>query len=363
MFLRDAWYCAAWSTELSDTPLGRTILGEKLVLFRGKGGKALALGGVCPHRFAPLHEGKIVEGVIQCPYHGLRFGPTGQCVLNPHGPADLPRLAVSRYPLVERHGALWIWMGDPELLDEAAIPPLTMHDDPEIICSFDRTPVKCHYEMLNDNLLDFTHVEFLHPFLAMEKRDFDMIVEDRSVTQVTQTLNQPKSGVFQLYWPEGPERIDSFTSLRWEAPANMVLTVRATAPGSSDDGIVVYNAHLVTPETETSSHYFWSMARDFQKDVPGFTEAMHNASAELITKEDGWILELAQNNMDAETDIIALQAAVLPSDKCAMRARLVIKQMLRAEARRRQETVPEGPRAETARQGDFEAGGSAVHRG
>jgi len=86
-YLRNAWYVAAWSDNLADGQLlSRTILKEPIVLFRKSDGNVGALQDRCPHRFAPLHMGKIVGGDrVQCPYHGLEFDSSGACVLNPHG--------------------------------------------------------------------------------------------------------------------------------------------------------------------------------------------------------------------------------------------------------------------------------------
>ncbi|HEY6992180.1 MAG TPA: Rieske 2Fe-2S domain-containing protein, partial [Xanthobacteraceae bacterium] len=74
-YLRNAWYVAAWSDDLADGQLlPRTILKQPIVLYRKPDGNVAALEDRCPHRFAPLHMGKIVAGDrVQCPYHGLEF--------------------------------------------------------------------------------------------------------------------------------------------------------------------------------------------------------------------------------------------------------------------------------------------------
>jgi phenylpropionate dioxygenase-like ring-hydroxylating dioxygenase large terminal subunit len=63
-YLRNAWYVAAWSDDLGDGQLlSRTILRETIVLYRKSDGNVAALQDRCPHRFAPLHMGKIVMGI------------------------------------------------------------------------------------------------------------------------------------------------------------------------------------------------------------------------------------------------------------------------------------------------------------
>ncbi len=121
-FLRNAWYCAGWAADLGAEPITRTYLNEPVLLYRMRDGRAVAIGERCPHRFAPLHKGKLRDDCIECPYHGLRFDASGACVHNPHGDGAIPKAArVKAYPLVEQYGALWIWMGDPSLADESAL--------------------------------------------------------------------------------------------------------------------------------------------------------------------------------------------------------------------------------------------------
>ena len=72
-FLRNAWYCAAWSNEITRTPLARTLLNEKVVMYRKEAGGIVALANVCAHRYAPMDKGKLHGDVIACPYHGMRY--------------------------------------------------------------------------------------------------------------------------------------------------------------------------------------------------------------------------------------------------------------------------------------------------
>src|SRR5947207_10718713 len=83
MPLRNAWYIAAWADELGAEPVARRICGEPLVLFRDKANQAAALADRCCHRAAPLHMGTVVEGGLQCGYHGLIFDGLGRCVAIP----------------------------------------------------------------------------------------------------------------------------------------------------------------------------------------------------------------------------------------------------------------------------------------
>src|SRR5947207_3301870 len=113
MLLRNAWYIAAWADELGASPLARRICNEPVVLFRDGDGRAAALEDRCCHRAAPLHLGAVVEGGIQCGYHGLTFDASGRCVAIP-GQSRIPEEArVRPYPVVEKNQLVWLWMGDP----------------------------------------------------------------------------------------------------------------------------------------------------------------------------------------------------------------------------------------------------------
>ncbi len=81
--VRDAWYVGAWAHELDDGPVARKLLGEEVVMFRMKDGKAGALEDRCPHRGVRLSLGQAVDKGLQCGYHGMVFGCDGGCTDNP----------------------------------------------------------------------------------------------------------------------------------------------------------------------------------------------------------------------------------------------------------------------------------------
>jgi len=113
MLLRNAWYIAAWADELREAPLARRICNDPIVLFQDRAGKPAALVDRCCHRSAPLRLGKIVDGGIQCGYHGLIFDASGHCVTIP-GQRLIPENArVRSYPVAEKNRLVWLWMGDP----------------------------------------------------------------------------------------------------------------------------------------------------------------------------------------------------------------------------------------------------------
>ena len=129
-YLRNVWYVAGWADELGEKPQAKIFLEEPVALFRDEAGIARALYGRCPHRFAPLGAGCVIDGTLACPYHGLRFDGSGTCVHNPHQGEEPPKASVPAFPLVERYRLLWIWLGDAALADPATIPDFAWLDDP-----------------------------------------------------------------------------------------------------------------------------------------------------------------------------------------------------------------------------------------
>ena len=163
MFIRNAWYIAAWADELGQKPLARRICDEPVVLFRDQAGRAAALVDRCCHRAAPLSKGELVPAGIQCGYHGLVFDGSGRCVAVP-GQANISdSVRVRSYPLVEKNQFVWIWMGDAAAADASKIVDFPYHDDKaQWPNKHDCYPIRANYMLMVDNLMDLTHLGYLH---------------------------------------------------------------------------------------------------------------------------------------------------------------------------------------------------------
>jgi len=154
-FLQNAWYVAAWSSELGDDPIGRYFLDQPVVMYRDSARRPVALTDRCPHRFAPLHLGRVQGDRIACGYHGLVFSSDGRCVHTPHGDNTIPAKADLRsYPVVERDGVIWIWMGNPASADPSQIIDTHFMVDPGFAPVAGYLHVKANYQLIIDNLLD-----------------------------------------------------------------------------------------------------------------------------------------------------------------------------------------------------------------
>jgi phenylpropionate dioxygenase-like ring-hydroxylating dioxygenase large terminal subunit len=115
------WQVAARSEELTDMPLARCLQETKVVMYRGADGSAAALLDRCPHLDAPLSTGSTTGDLIVCAYHGMRVNRDGACVDSRLNDEARAAARVRSFPLVERDGVLWIWMGDAASADVSLI--------------------------------------------------------------------------------------------------------------------------------------------------------------------------------------------------------------------------------------------------
>ena len=269
-YLQNCWYAAALSSEIGTTPLQRVLLDRPVALYRTDAGAVVALADRCPHRFAPLHQGQVFGDALRCPYHGLQFGPDGACVHNPLGKGHIPVAArVDSYPLSEADGIVWIWFGNANP-DPANIPGFAEFTDGERWATVEgHIHVAANYFLVADNLLDLSHAEFLHPDLASEgfNRRVKLTVRQEGDVICADNLRiaEPISRAFRIAMggETAPDLVDRRSLVRWEAPANLTLHFDAYPTGRVDSGVTSIQAHLITPETATTCHYFYRIARDY----------------------------------------------------------------------------------------------------
>jgi phenylpropionate dioxygenase-like ring-hydroxylating dioxygenase large terminal subunit len=342
-YLRNAWYVAAWSEAVGDGGvLGITILKEPVVLYRQGNGEVVALEDRCAHRFAPLSMGQVVGGNrIQCPYHGLEYDKSGACVLNPHGNKNIPsRARVKSYPVTEKHKAIWVWMGD-QPAEHSKVPDFSVMDNvPEPhTTKLDKIMVKANYELVIDNLLDLSHTSFLHAGIlgnadtveseiTVEQDGTDIIVERHA-------RDAEPPGMNKLMWPQSPPRVDKITSIRWMAPSTLRLMTGICPIGAKPETGTGYHAvHILTPETDQTTHYFFTAVR---YNVKTTDQALNRDIQDKIGKmrrfafeeQDAPVIEAQQRIIDAaQTSVDPLTLAI---DVGPVRYKQVLKKLIAAE--------------------------------
>ena len=163
-FIRNCWYVACFSGDLEDGKLfSRVLLGEPVVLYRLRDRTVVAMKDRCPHRSFPLSAGRLVEDEIVCGYHGMRYRSDGRCTLVPTQQRAPSAITTQTYVVVEHAPLVWIWMGDPARA--AASKPPTEHwmlADSSWASSRNYLKVASSYVFLHENLLDLSHLTFLH---------------------------------------------------------------------------------------------------------------------------------------------------------------------------------------------------------
>lgn len=279
MFVEKTWYSAGWSHELSAKPLQRKILGRELVLFRDSAGKAVALDATCPHRGANLAMGRIVDGEVECPFHGWRFGGDGRCTRIPSQPCTFkipPRAAVRSYELREQQGFLWIWISS----DPIETPPPS-YDFFEPSAGMRRVfdvadLANGPFVSAVENAIDNSHPPFIHPgTLAGEP----VIVENQSVE-----IDPDRRGFRAQLDPhspwKGPSKGDAGLLGLWRRRLGVTELDREKCFFRFDLGGVVYfydtftTGHrqvgfvAITPADDTHTWFFGEHSRSFGKNRP-----------------------------------------------------------------------------------------------
>lgn len=304
MWPRNCWYVAGFASEIDDGFLARKFLNQALVIWRKVDGGIAALEDRCAHRLVPLSTGKIVNGQIECGYHGLRFNSSGHCTFVP-GQGSLPKSgAVKTFPVAERHALLWIWPGAADLADEALIPDLHWMDCDDWDVATGYAHFKCDYRLINDNLLDLSHETYIHKHTigngAVADAPVVSKVIDGRVVRAHREMPDIDPPPFFAMLLDRKGKIN-----RWQVAIYMAPGINMTEAGfyavdSDRSAAFVHRPmHLITPETEHTSHYFWGVARNFRLNDPELTAAMEKSVAHTFS-EDQALLELQDKALQAE---------------------------------------------------------------
>ncbi|MDE2436478.1 MAG: Rieske 2Fe-2S domain-containing protein [Sphingomonadales bacterium] len=341
-YLRNCWYMAGWADEVGPLGLARQILGMPVFVYRLADGSPAALLDRCPHRFAPLSMGERDGDAVVCAYHGLRFGPDGQCLHNPFAQRIPAGATVRAFAAIERDGIVWLWGGDPGAADPALIPDFGfVPDGPGRRSVRGYTLMKANYEYGTDNLMDLSHIEFVHK--GSFAGDGVIFAGEHSVRQDGETLhsdwwmpNIPPPMVAQGLVAAG-ETVDHWLRMRWNAPASMRLDVGATPHGAPQShGFDIPQAHILTPANADETHYFWSASRNHDLNSTETDQAMIDLFRQAFDAEDKPMIEAAyanvKDNLRSGGDFWAEKPLSLGIDQGGTRARRLLEKMIGGEA-------------------------------
>lgn len=334
-FIRNAWYVAAWDAEVDSAPLARTICGTPTMLYRRLDRSIVAMRDACPHRLLPLSMGLREGDSIRCRYHGLKLGPDGVAEEMPLKSETVnKRVCAETFAVAERHRFVWIWVGDKALADEALIPDLWPCSAPGWVFDGGYNHVAADYRLMIDNLMDLTHETHVHSGSIGQPELMEAPIDTRVqgdrvfVTRWMPGVDAPP------FWrgalkQDGP--VDRWQICEFIAPASVIIDVGVAPVGSGatvenhDQGVRGVVIDSMTPESETSMHYFWGMARSFDTDDAGFTARFKRQQSGVFA-EDVEILEAQQRAILANPE---LRLNAYQIDQGGVRARQIITRRIR----------------------------------
>ncbi|MES2535974.1 MAG: aromatic ring-hydroxylating dioxygenase subunit alpha [Pseudomonadota bacterium] len=336
-FVFDEWYVAGYTDEFARDLFKRTLLGRNLVFFRTEAGKLVALDDRCAHRSYPLSLGTLDGDTLICGYHGLRYDERGDLIEIPSQERCPKGVGVRAYALKEIGPLVWIWMGEPAAADESKIPALPWVTSPEWVHSKGYMHLEGNYVSFHENLLDLTHLSYIHaksfgtPDYA--HAPFDVVIKDNYFAlerRVVPTKLPP-------IWAQSTGLGESRTAARiaqseFLAPGVHETTVAfydTALPESERPTFYVKGAHLPTPETQGSTHYFVLDGRSFALDQEWITKFMHEQLAVVFQEDVVALADLEKNLERADENTFEISIA---SDRPSVEMRKFLKQ--RAEGRK-----------------------------
>lgn len=338
MWIKNAWYIAAWSQDVGAGELfARTILGEPVLFYRQQDGAVTAMDDRCCHRLAPLSKGRLEGDDVRCMYHGVKFGPDGICTEIPGEPRIPKKYRVRSYPVVEKQNQIWIWPGDPELADPADIVDWPYLDDPAWSYKGGYLHYKSNYQLIVDNFLDFSHLPYIHEnsigtgsYDQMRPRltptDFGMRVENT-------TDDIPPAPSFAKFFDFGGN-VDRWSIYNFHVRGNTLLGDFGSAPagrggheGDREGAALFRHFSSLTPETETTTHYLFAQPRNF---APGDDAVDDKMLADVIRTfhEDKVMIEAQQELIELDP---AMSMLPLEVDKALIHIRREVDKLIAAE--------------------------------
>jgi phenylpropionate dioxygenase-like ring-hydroxylating dioxygenase large terminal subunit len=341
MFVRNCWYMAGWSSDFARDQLRSvTILNENIVLYRKSNGALVALHDRCCHRFAPLSLGRIEHDDLRCMYHGLKFAPSGKCIEIPFQSKIPPQACVRSYPVIEKYSGAWIWMGDPARADESMVPEFVGVEDPRWAMLPGRMDYNANFMLINDNLLDLSHIPFLHRYslgknLTPEGITRPVVTKlERAVRVQNWLIGEPS----QMEAAIRASRTNIWQTYDFVVPGVFLLTADFYPDGTADkfpesepQGVEPihrqFTCQAVTPITNDRACYFFAYGP--WKQEANLMEHFYQLGLTAFN-EDRKMIEAQQRNINLSNGDAMLTTV---SDSALSQFRRMMKKILADEAR------------------------------
>lgn len=304
MFLKNAWYVAAWSNEVNHDLQQILVLGEKICLYRNNNDNVVALEDACPHRKLPLSNGRIKNDSVECGYHGLTFNNQGKCIWAPGDGKIPPKAKVHAYPIQEKYDLVWIWMGDPKLADPSSIIDITNFDNPEWgVNRGEAMELNCNYLLMCDNLLDPTHVAWVHQssFAQSETKDAPLNVTHTDEGYIVHRwMMDAEPAPFYKKIIEFEGHCDRLQHYEVRYPAHALIRAVFTPAGTGgvngtldEKTFVMDSYNFMTPTTESQTRYYWFQLRNIRPNDKALSKIMSD-DVQHAFEEDRIVLNAVQ---------------------------------------------------------------------
>jgi vanillate O-demethylase monooxygenase subunit len=297
--VRNQWYVAAYGREIGRDLFSRTVCGESILFWRTEAGAVTAMSDRCVHRRFPLSErpSHLVGDTVVCGYHGFTYGADGVCVAVP-GQKRVPRTARLRaYPVVEQDGFVWVFIGDPDRAAATRIPRAPWLDSEGWTVVSGMEPLAARASLLVDNLMDLSHETYLHggyigtPEVA-ETPITTEVDDEAGIVYVSRHMDDAECPPFYARSTGLSGRIARWQDIEFTPPCLYELHSRIApvgsvpnADGSDPDAFHVEVVYAITPETESSTHDFWMVARDFALDDREVSEFLAENNRTVVLQD------------------------------------------------------------------------------
>lgn len=340
-YVRNAWYVAHWSHELKRAdPYAIRILNEPIVIWRLADGTVAAIEDRCVHRHAPLSLGRCEADHLRCMYHGFLYDAAGRVVQIP-GQEQIPGHAnVKRYPVIERHGWIWVWMGD-RPAEDSLLPDMIGFNDENFFLGHDRLDYDAEARLINDNLLDFSHLPYVH---AASFQATDLWV------RIKPKVTALERGVRIDRWLPGDldtitgDRIDRWERYDFLLPGILILESANFHPGDAEsfrherpdmarckDGWMLAN-QAITPMTDRTARYWYFTGPHRASGDEAYRDILVEFTNRAFA-EDKRMIEAQQRIIDLKPD-----APILPT--ALDRASLIYNRLVARTVRAESEALP-----------------------
>lgn len=167
--LKNHWYMALPSKKLSPNKMvSMEIFGEPILFFRKQTGQVEAIRDICPHRGIPFRYGRIVDDLVECPYHGWKFDGHGVCreipSLTSTQKLDCTKIKIKSYHIKEQFGGVWVFIGDEDFNQtDCPQPPRLENFLPTTQPNICQVEIfNCHIDHAVIGLMDPAHGPYIH---------------------------------------------------------------------------------------------------------------------------------------------------------------------------------------------------------